>query len=83
VEILLGELLMPWGWLRLVVLVASVYALVWVFGFYGSMVVLPHRLEAHGLRARCGALAERAGFPMKRSLPSSGPAARRRRSATD
>lgn len=56
VEILLLEVLIPWAWLRWVVLVLAVYSLVWMFGLYASLVVLPHRLEADGLRLRYGLL---------------------------
>lgn len=58
VEILLFEVLIPWTWLRWVVLVLAIYALVWVFGLYASLVVLPHRLEVDGLRLRYGVLNE-------------------------
>jgi hypothetical protein len=58
VEILLFELLIPWMWLRWVLLIASLYTLFWVLGYYASLVVRPHRLEAEGTRLRYGALAE-------------------------
>lgn len=58
VEILLFELLIPWTWLRWVFLILAIYALVWVFGLYASLVVLPHRLESDGLRVRYGVLNE-------------------------
>ncbi|MHB1134950.1 MAG: hypothetical protein ACYC4L_21475 [Chloroflexota bacterium] len=58
VELLLLELLVPWGWLRWLLLVLSVYALIWLNALYASLVVLPHRLEADGLRLRFGVLAE-------------------------
>lgn len=56
VEILLFEVLIPWAWLRWVVLVLAIYALIWMFGLYASLVVLPHRLEPEGLLLRYGVL---------------------------
>ncbi len=60
VEIVLFELLIPWAWLRWALLIASLYVLIWLLGYYASLVVLPHRLEAEGIRLRYGAFA--AGF---------------------
>ncbi|HET9982237.1 MAG TPA: hypothetical protein VFQ38_01565 [Longimicrobiales bacterium] len=57
VEVLALELLIPWRWLRIVLAVSAVYAVFWVAGLYGSLAVLPHRLEATGARFRYGALA--------------------------
>jgi hypothetical protein len=58
VELLIWEILVPWAWLRIVVLILGIYALVWVFGFYASLAVLPHRLEEGGLRLHYGAFAQ-------------------------
>ena len=58
VEILFFELVIPWPWLRLLLLVAAIYSFVWLLGFYASLVVLPHRLEPGALHLRYGALAE-------------------------
>lgn len=58
IEIFLYELLIPWAWLRLILLVASLYAFVWVIGFYASLVTLPHRLTPDALVLRYGLLAE-------------------------
>ncbi|MDO8672143.1 MAG: hypothetical protein Q7O66_12050, partial [Dehalococcoidia bacterium] len=58
VELLLVEMLVPWLWLRWVLLVLAVYALVWAFGFYASLIVLPHRLEAAGVRLHYGIFAD-------------------------
>ena len=58
VEILFFELVIPWTWLRLLLLVAALYSFVWLLGLYASLVVLPHRLEPEALRLRYGALAE-------------------------
>ena len=58
VELLVLELLAPWAWLRISLLVLGLYALLWTFGLYASLVTLPHSLEEDGLRLRYGALAE-------------------------
>ncbi len=58
VEIFVIELLIPWSWLRWVLLVLAIYAAIWLVGLYASMVVLPHRLEADGLRLHFGFLSE-------------------------
>lgn len=58
VEVLLFELLIPWAWLRWLLFIGVVYMLFWAFGFYASLVVLPHHLEPGGIRLRYGALAE-------------------------
>src|SRR5579885_468124 len=54
IEILLFELLIPWPWLRLTLLIASLYTLFWVLGYYAALVVRPHRLEDEHLRLRSG-----------------------------
>lgn len=58
VEILLFEFLIPWTWLRLLLLIASVYSVIWLVGLYAAQVTRPHRLEAEGLRLHAGMLAE-------------------------
>ncbi len=58
IEILLFELLIPWPWLRLVLLIASIYTVFWVLGYYAALVVRPHRLEDDGLRLRLGLFAD-------------------------
>lgn len=58
VEILLFELLIPWHWLRLTLLIASIYTLFWVLSSYAALVVRPHRLEGDALRLRLGLLAD-------------------------
>ncbi len=57
VELLIWEILVPWAWLRIALLVLGIYALFWVLGFYASLIVLPHRLEEDGLRLHYGAFA--------------------------
>jgi hypothetical protein len=56
-EILLWEILIPWNWLRLVILL-SLHALRWVFVFYGSLSILPHRLTCDLALLHYDALAE-------------------------
>ncbi len=58
VEILLFELLIPWHWLRLTLLIASIYTLFWVLGYYAALVVRPHWLEGEVLRLRLGLLVD-------------------------
>jgi hypothetical protein len=58
VELLIWEILVPWAWLRIALLVLGIYALFWVFGFYASLAVLPHRLGVNGLRLHYGAFAQ-------------------------
>jgi hypothetical protein len=57
-ELLIWEFLVPWAWLRIALLILGIYALFWVFGYYASLAVLPHRLEAEGLRLHYGAFAQ-------------------------
>jgi hypothetical protein len=57
VEILLFEFLIPWAWLRVLLLIASIYSVIWLIGLYASQVTLPHRLEAEGVRLHAGAAA--------------------------
>jgi hypothetical protein len=59
VELLVLELLAPRMWLHISLLVLGLYALLWIFGLYASLVTLPPpRLEKNGLRLHYGALAE-------------------------
>lgn len=58
VELLVFELVVPWAWLRLLLLILGVYTVFWFLGFHASHVALPHRLEAEGLRLRRGIFAE-------------------------
>ena len=57
-ELLIWEILVPWAWLRIALLIVGIYALIWVLGFYASLAVLPHRLEVDGLRLHYGAFAQ-------------------------
>jgi hypothetical protein len=58
VELLLYEILIPWPTVRWILLVVSVYAVVWMLGLVASLRVLPYRLDAGGLRIRYGVLAD-------------------------
>jgi len=58
VEVLLFELFIPWGWLRILVAVVALYALLWVIALRASLSVLPHQVQAEGLRVRYGVLLE-------------------------
>ena len=58
VEIFVVELLVPWAWLRWALLVAALYGVLWFGGLIASLKVLPHQLEAGGVRLRHGNVAE-------------------------
>lgn len=58
VEIFIVELLVPWAWLRWLLLIAGLYGVLWFGGLIASLKVLPHRLETRGVRLRHGNLAE-------------------------
>lgn len=64
VEILLFELLIPWPWLRWLLLITSIYAVLWMLGLYASLVVRPHGLEAETISLQYGVLA-RARIPYR------------------
>jgi hypothetical protein len=54
IELPVVHLLIPWDMVRLVVLVISVWGLLWMVGFLASMKVFPHLLDGDGLRIRYG-----------------------------
>jgi hypothetical protein len=56
VEILMIELLLPWDWLRWLLLLGSLYATLWLAGLYASLQVLPHQAVETGLLVRYGLL---------------------------
>jgi hypothetical protein len=62
VELLLVELLIPWPWLRWVLLITGIYALIGTFVYCASLVVLPHRLAETGLELHHG-------FPASVTVP--------------
>ncbi len=62
VEVFLMELLLPWAWLKWLLIILAIYGLFWVVGLYASMVVLPYRLDDSVVRLSYGILA-RAEIP--------------------
>lgn len=58
VEVLLIELLLPWAWLRWLLLILAVYGFFWICGLYASLVALPHRLGDTSLHVSYGILAQ-------------------------
>lgn len=54
IELPVVHLLLPWETVRLVLLVLSVWGLLWMIGFLASMKVFPHLLDDDGLRVRNG-----------------------------
>jgi hypothetical protein len=58
IEIFAYELIIPWEAARWVLLLVTVYSIIWVLGLYASLRVLPYRLEAEGLRVYYGVLAD-------------------------
>jgi hypothetical protein len=54
VELPVVHVLIPWDSVRLVVLVLSVWGLLWMVGYLASVRVFPHLLSPHGLRVRFG-----------------------------
>lgn len=58
VEIVAAELLVPWLWLRLVLLIAGLYGLLWVLGLLAATRVYPHAVGPAELRLRFAVLTE-------------------------
>lgn len=56
-EIVIVELLVPWAWLRVVLLVLALYGIVWMFGFYFGVHTRPHYVDSRQLVLRTGHLA--------------------------
>lgn len=54
VEIPLVHLLLPWPGVRLALLAAGVYGLLWMVGLLAGLRVHPHTVGEPGLRLRCG-----------------------------
>jgi hypothetical protein len=54
VELPVVHLLIPWDAVRLVVLILSVWGLLWMVGMLASVKVFPHLLDDAGLRIRYG-----------------------------
>ena len=57
VEIFAFELLIPWPPVRVLLLIASLYSVLWMAGLYAGLKMYPHRLTAEGLRFYQGLLA--------------------------
>lgn len=55
-EVVLPAIFLPWEWLKWVLIVGDLYALLWFAGLYASLVVMPHRLEVDGLRLHYGVM---------------------------
>ncbi len=53
-ELVVVHLVLPWATIRTVLLVLSIWGLVWMIGFLASMRVFPHLLDERGLRLRYG-----------------------------
>ena len=53
-EIILFEIFLPILWLKWLLLVASIYGLLWIIGFYASLIVLPHKVSKHGVHIYFG-----------------------------
>lgn len=54
VELVLVHLLVPWPWLRIVLLILSIWGVLFVAGFFASRVVHPHIVTADSLHLRWG-----------------------------
>jgi hypothetical protein len=72
---LLASAFSPWGWVKWALLALGLYAILWLLGFYASLVTLPHSLQEDGLRLRYGAFAD--GFIPYREIASVERASRR------
>lgn len=57
IEIALVELLVPWLWLRAVLLLLGGSGLLWLFGFYAALRTRPHYVDRERLVLRTGHLA--------------------------
>jgi hypothetical protein len=57
-EIAIFELLLPWAWVRWVLLILSLYALIWILGFYASLAIRPHRIDENGVQLQFGFFAD-------------------------
>jgi hypothetical protein len=57
-ELVVVHLLLPWATIRLILLVLSVWGLLWMVGYLASMKVFPHLVGPEGLRVRSGTTAD-------------------------
>ena len=58
IELPVVHVLLPWDTVRLVVVVLSIWGLLWMIGLLASMKVFPHLLDDAGLRIRYGTSAD-------------------------
>lgn len=58
VEFLLYELLIPWPWVRILLLFLGVYAIFWALAFVAALHVLPHECLTDGMLLRYGIAAQ-------------------------
>ena len=72
---LLASAFSPWGWVKWTLLALGLYAILWLLGFYASLVTLPHSLQEGGIQLRYGAFAD--GFIPYRKIASVERASRR------
>ncbi|MGI5215403.1 hypothetical protein [Plantactinospora sp. CA-290183] len=56
-EILVVELLVPWAWLRILLLVLAIYGVGWLFALYAGLHTRPHYVDDQHLVLRMGHLA--------------------------
>ncbi|WP_291479955.1 hypothetical protein [Corynebacterium sp.] len=54
VELIVVHILVPWPWLRIVLLILSIWGVLFVAGFFASQVVHPHIVTAENLHLRWG-----------------------------
>ena len=57
-EILLFHVLLPWEWLKTLLLILGIYGVFWVFGYAASFSRFPHRLTNAALLVRSGAMGD-------------------------
>ncbi len=54
IEVIILHLVIPWAWVRVVVLIVSIYSVVLVLGYLAARVVHPHLLNREHLLLRAG-----------------------------
>lgn len=55
--VFIAQLLIPWGWSRLALLLVGLYAVWWVASTWASFITLPHAIHGGALHLHVGALA--------------------------
>lgn len=53
-EMVAVHFLVGWAWLRWVLLIASLWGLIWMFGYLAGLIVYPHLVEPHQVQIRAG-----------------------------